>query len=147
MSFEVISRLTGGPNLMPRFSVNVYVLPPFVGLGIDVARSGTSLFPAATGDVVVAHQGPDEQVRVDRDEFARYSPVGSKLSDQPNVDSQPTRYVPPLALCGLRSGGRRRDQAGCERGGAENGRERHRDPSSHDLHVALLPPLSRGISQ
>src|SRR6266516_814848 len=32
-------------NLMPLRSVNVYVLPPSVGLGTDVARSGTSFVP------------------------------------------------------------------------------------------------------
>src|SRR5581483_6903951 len=34
-------------NLMPDRSVNVYVLPPFVGFGTDVARSGTIFVPAA----------------------------------------------------------------------------------------------------
>ena len=46
MSLEVISRLTGGPNLMPLLSRNVHVLPPFVGLGMAVARSGTGTPPA-----------------------------------------------------------------------------------------------------
>ena len=33
-------------NLIPERSLNVHVLPPFVGFGIDSARSGTSFVPA-----------------------------------------------------------------------------------------------------
>jgi hypothetical protein len=32
-------------NLIPERSVNFQVLPPFVGVGIEVARSGTSFVP------------------------------------------------------------------------------------------------------
>ncbi len=46
-SAEVIARLTGGPNLTPDFRWNVYVLPPLVGVGTEVARSGSSLLPSA----------------------------------------------------------------------------------------------------
>ena len=43
MSLDVISRFTGGPNLIPLLSRNVHVLPPFVGFGIAVARSATDV--------------------------------------------------------------------------------------------------------
>ena len=46
MSFDVIGRLKGGPNLIPGFSVNVYVSPLSVGVGTLVARSGTRASPA-----------------------------------------------------------------------------------------------------
>src|SRR5438874_12040067 len=49
MSVDVIVRPTGGPNRMPRLSVNVYVLPPFVAAGTRVARSGTIFVPARPG--------------------------------------------------------------------------------------------------
>ena len=68
MSLEVISRLTGGPNLMPLLSRNVHVLPPFVGFGIGSREIRHRQCPAAPADVVVPDQRSHEQVRVDRDD-------------------------------------------------------------------------------
>ncbi len=50
MSFEVIARFTGGPNLMPSLILKVQVLPPSVGSGISVARSGTGSFPPSAAE-------------------------------------------------------------------------------------------------
>ncbi len=47
MSLDVISRFSGGPNLMPFLRWNVYVLPPFVIMPVFVARSGTITLPGA----------------------------------------------------------------------------------------------------
>ena len=97
MSRAVISRLTGGPNLIPRLSLNVYVLPPFVGAGTLTARSGTSLLPAAPATWFVP-----TSVRTSRFEWIAARPrvglarrVEARPSPEVRVPSQPTRYVPP----------------------------------------------------
>src|SRR5215471_10379369 len=95
MSFEVISRFTGGANLMPCLRWKVYVFPPFVGVGTDVARSGTTLLPAAPATWLYPTSVRTSRLEKMLMPSPRYSPVGSRLSVKPNEPSQPTLYVPP----------------------------------------------------
>src|SRR3954447_10706497 len=45
----VTASFDGGENRYPGRIVNVYVRPPFVGVGTDAATSGTMLVPSGAG--------------------------------------------------------------------------------------------------
>ena len=67
MSPAVISRLTGGPNLIPALEPEcVRSCRRSSATGKLTARSGTRLLPGCPGNVIRANERADEQVRVDR---------------------------------------------------------------------------------
>src|SRR6266568_8326637 len=86
-SLEVIARLTGGPNLRPDLSLKVYVKPSLEIVGSAVARSGCSSLPFAPAVWLVATSVRSSALYI-VNALARYSPVGSKRSEEHTSELQ-----------------------------------------------------------
>src|SRR5215211_3885893 len=94
MSLEVITRLTGGPNLIFGFSLKVYFRPSDEISGSAAARSGWISLPGAPATCLVAMRfRVSAPYRVNA--TATYSPVGSKPLVRPQSVTA-VRSTPPL---------------------------------------------------
>jgi hypothetical protein len=83
--------------------LNVYVLPPFVGRGTEVATSGNDDVPLRALDVVEGHEVAQQQVRVDRERVGEVLAGRVEVARKAEARLPPTRYVPPFAALPLGS--------------------------------------------
>ena len=146
-SLDVISRLSGGPNLMPLLEVErvrLAAVRDHAGVGGEVRDDDVA---RGAGDVVVADERAHEQVRVDAERLAevftgRVEAVGEVERRLP-LDAEHAAGLPPssrgaLLCCGRALAVVASDCQTCHRHGQHNGRE------SSVSHGSLLLGWGRG---